>query len=102
MATTLMPSTNQRSALHYKPPNVREAIWQSLLEVELNKTYWRRIAEIYLQWDRNAKIFLAVISSGTVAAWITSMQAANLPINLEVVWKIMSGISAILAVPLPI
>jgi hypothetical protein len=79
-----------------------EAVWQSMLEAELNKKYWRRVAEGYSKWDRASKIFLAITSSGTVAAWVVGLQTVAMPVDPAIVWKFLSGLSAMLAIALPI
>lgn len=69
--------------------------WDLLLTAEMNVRYWEKMSRKYDKREKNAKIFLAVMSSGTVAAW--GVWEHN-----DYFWKILSGVSAVIAVALPI
>jgi len=75
--------------------NLRKAIWQSLLTADLNCRYWARLAARASRRDKIAKIFLGVTASSTVASW-------GIWEEVDILWKILSGASAVLAVALPI
>lgn len=66
-----------------------------MLTAQMNACYWSHLASRYAQREKWIKIFLAITSSGTVASWSVWAQYA-------IAWKILSGLSAILAVSLPI
>ena len=66
-----------------------------MLDGEMNDRYWRYQAARYAKREKTVKIFLAITSSGTVAGWALWHGA-------PVVWQVLSGVSALLAVALPI
>lgn len=70
-------------------------VWDSLLDSDMNVRYWNYVCRRYYFEDRLSKILLAITSSTTVASW-------TLWSHVEIVWKILSGISAIVAISLPI
>ena len=73
----------------------RKYVWESMLDGEMNDRYWQYQATRYAQREKTAKIFLAFASSGTVAGWVLSH-------SVPLVWQVLSGISAVLALALPI
>jgi hypothetical protein len=74
---------------------MRALIWNSMLTAQMNVCYWSHLASRSAQREKWIKIFLAVTSSGTVAGWSVWTEYA-------IVWKVLSGMSAVLAVSLPI
>ena len=74
---------------------MRRIIWDSMLDADLNERYWSYLAKRYYNREKYAKIFLAVMTSGTVASWGFWDQ-------IELLWKISSALSALLAIALPI
>ena len=66
-----------------------------MLTAQMNVCYWSQLATRYAQREKWIKIFLAITSSGTVAGWTVWTHYA-------IVWKVLSGLSAVLAVSLPI
>ncbi|GAB6163561.1 hypothetical protein JCM12298_27210 [Desulfothermus naphthae] len=74
---------------------MRKTVWDSMLDADLNERYWTYLAKRYHDRDKWAKIFLAIMTSGTVASWGFWSQ-------IEILWKILSAISALLAIALPI
>lgn len=74
---------------------MRKTIWKSLLDAELNVRYWKKLVQRYTKYDRYLKIFLAAISSGTVAGW-------TLWGDYPAAWKFLSSLSALVAISLPI
>jgi hypothetical protein len=74
---------------------MRALIWNSMLTAQMNVCYWSQLASRLAQREKWIKIFLAVTSSGTVAGWSVWTEYA-------IVWKVLSGMSAVLAVSLPI
>ncbi len=74
---------------------MREAIWKSMLDADMNARYWKCLVNRYAQRDKVLKIFLAVMASGTVAGW-------GLWEAIPWLWKTLSSISALTAISLPI
>lgn len=74
---------------------MKKVIWDSMLDADLNARYWSYLSQRYYSRDKYSKIFLAVMSSGTVASW----QFWN---AMPFVWKGLSALSAITAIALPI
>jgi len=74
---------------------MKRTIWDSMLDADLNDRYWGHLSSRYYSRDKFSKIFLAAMSSGTVASW-------GFWSDLPIVWKGLSAISALLAVALPI
>lgn len=77
------------------PERLRKAVWHNLLTAELNTRYWRRLGHRYSRRDMVAKIFLGVTASSTVASW-------GIWQEVELLWKALSAVSAVLAIALPI
>jgi hypothetical protein len=65
------------------------------LDADLSVQYWTYLSRRYSKWDKYTKIFLAVMSSSTVASW-------GIWGEIDILWKILSAISALVAVALPI
>ena len=74
---------------------MRKAIWDSMLDADMNVRYWAELGRRYYKRDIRYKIFLAAMSSGTVASW-------GIWSEVQLLWKILSGISALVAIALPI
>lgn len=72
-----------------------DAAWTSLLDADLNSRYWRLMGLRYSRREGNAKIFLAVTASATVASW-------SLWEDLKLLWQSLSTASAVVSVALPI
>jgi len=70
----------------------RTALWDSMLDAEMNSCYWDLVSARYTSWDLWIKITIAVTASGTVAGW--SIWAQN---PGAVVWKTLSGTAALVA-----
>jgi len=73
----------------------RKQVWESMLTADLNYRYWGHLGRRYSKLDRTARVFLALTSSSTVASW-------GFLIEQEMVWKLLSALSAIIAVSLPV
>lgn len=73
----------------------RKLAWESMLDADMNTRYWGKLARRYKQRETWIKIFLAAISSGSVAGWAfwTAFPPA---------WKALSALSALVALALPI
>lgn len=76
-------------------PDQERIIWESLLDADMSSRYWGRAARLYQNCERGAKIFLAAVSSSTVASWLVWQQIAWL-------WQSLSAGAAIIAVALSI
>jgi hypothetical protein len=74
---------------------MEKALWNAMLDADMNVRYWRCLAQRYTKRDRYIKIFLALSSSGTVASWAFWSE-------WSLVWKILSGLSAAIATASPI
>lgn len=66
-----------------------------MLDADMNARYWKILVGSYSARDKYLKIFMAVVASGTVAAWGIWTECPS-------VWRFLSGLSAIIAVVLPI
>ncbi len=73
----------------------KQAIWDSMLDADMNARYWGYLTRRYYNKDKYSKLFLAAMSSGTVASW-------GFWANVEIIWKVLSAISALIAISLPI
>ena len=74
---------------------MKTEVWNAMLDADMNARYWHAILMRYYRRDKVGIIFLAVMTSGTVASW-------SIWVELELLWKILSAISALLAIALPI
>ena len=70
-------------------------LWRSLLDADQNARYWRSMTLRYVRRERAAKIFLAIVSSATVAGWGFWREVAW-------VWQGLSILAALISVALPI
>src|SRR5262245_37407928 len=80
---------------------LRKSVWESLLGADLNMRYYRNLVDRFRSADIGTKVFLACMSSGTVAGLAIWTDSDKYPVCVSV-WKALSGLSAILAVALPI
>lgn len=74
---------------------IKKAIWDSMLDANLNVRYWGHLSRQYYKTSRSFQIFLALMASGTVASW-------GFWQDIELLWKILSGFAAVSAITLPI
>jgi len=74
---------------------MKKVIWDSMLDADLNVRYWSYLSRRYYMRDKYSKIFLAAMSSGTVASW-------HFWATVPGVWKGLSAFSALTAIALPI
>jgi hypothetical protein len=74
---------------------MRKSLWYSMLDADMNARYWSYLSRRYSNRDKYSKIFLALMSSGTVASW-------GFWSDMQIIWKILSACSALLAIALPI
>jgi hypothetical protein len=74
---------------------ITKAVWDSLLDADLNVRYWREMSVFYSKLDRRIKIFLAIMASGTVASW-------QIWSDVQVLWKLLSAIAALTAIASPL
>ena len=74
---------------------IRKVVWDGLLGADFNKRYWNHLIRRYSKRDKYTKIFLATMSSSTVASW-------GIWNEIDILWKALSAISAITAIALPI
>lgn len=74
---------------------MRKRIWRSMLDADLNARYWGEQSRIAYARDKCIRIFVAATSSGTIAAW-------SIWVDCPLAWKVLSALSALLAVASPI
>jgi hypothetical protein len=74
---------------------MRKTIWDSMLDADMNQRYWSHLSRRYYVRDQYSKIFLALMSSGTVASW-------GFWSDFAIIWKVLSAASALLAIALPL
>ncbi|MYE89264.1 hypothetical protein F4X33_09750, partial [Candidatus Poribacteria bacterium] len=74
---------------------IRQVIWEAVLDADLNLRYWDHLSRRYSAWDKYTKIFLAIMSSSTVASW-------GIWDEIDLLWKCLSAVSAGTAIALPI
>lgn len=72
-------------------PNNRNALWNSLLDADMNVFYWAMVSGRYGTWDKLIKIVVAVAASGAVAAWGVWSRHPE-------AWKIFSGVACIASI----
>lgn len=72
----------------------RKALWEALLDADYNKKYWQCKANDYAFKDRTLQIMLAISSSAALFTLLSELGGAQ-------VWKILSFITAIIAVAMP-
>ena len=73
----------------------RIAIWNAMLDADMNARYWAEMVRHYASKDKRMRIFLAVTSSATVASWAIA-------IDMRIIWQVLSSLAALVAVALPI
>jgi hypothetical protein len=75
--------------------DVRQEVWSAMLTAEYNARYWDYLYKRYYRRQKRAEIFLAATSSASVAAW-------GIWSSITILWKLLSGLSTLVAVTLPI
>jgi hypothetical protein len=74
---------------------ISKAIWESMLDADMNERYWAYLSRNYHKKDRFIKIFLAIMTSGAVASW-------GFWADFQILWKLLSAVAAIIAIISPI
>jgi hypothetical protein len=74
---------------------MRKELWDSMLTAHLNDCYWGRLGERLVQRDKWLGIFIAIMTSSAVAAW-------GFWQDIPLLWKMMSGLSAVAAIAHPL
>jgi hypothetical protein len=46
--------------------NSQKAIWRAMLDADMNARYWKAMLIKYSREEKRIKIFLAIVTSGTV------------------------------------
>lgn len=77
------------------PLELRRSVWRAMLDAQLQYCYWDTIGRRYYDRDKYARVFLAATSSSTVAGWSFWQ-------DTEIFWKVLSGMSALVAIAMPI
>ena len=73
---------------------IRKAIWEAMLDADFNVRYWGDLSRRYSERDNYTKIFLALMSSSTVASW-------GIWNEVNILWKILFSISSVTAIIFP-
>jgi hypothetical protein len=73
---------------------LRDSIWRSLLQSDQEQRYWHRKACQYVKWDFRSKVFLALVTSSTVASWTFWSDVPSL-------WKSLTVAASLLSIVLP-
>ena len=72
----------------------KKAIWEAVLDADFNVRYWGHLSRRYSVRDNYTKIFLATMSSSTVASW-------GIWNEVNILWKILFSISSVTAIVFP-
>ena len=75
--------------------NIITSIWGSMLDADMNERYWAQLSRNYHQKNKSIKIFLALMTSGTVASW-------SIWDEVDILWKVLSAIAAAISIAFPI
>jgi len=75
--------------------NVRTAVWNAMLDADMNHIYWTCLSRRYYNREKSLQVFLALFSTSAVAGWA-------LLIDVSLLWKALSTLSAGIAIVLPI
>jgi hypothetical protein len=85
-----------KHALEFLMSEIRVLVWQSMLTADMSARYWGHLAARFRKKETKIKIYLALTTStGAVAGW-------SLWESFPWVWQVLSSISAVLAVSLPL
>lgn len=76
---------------------VRHLIWDSMLSADLNYRYFSGLAARFQNWDRFAKILVAVTSSTVVSGWAIWGKP-----GIDWIWHSASALACIVSLALPI
>ena len=74
---------------------IKNEVWDAMFIAAFNVIYWTHISRRYHFRAKSVKIFLAVMSSSTVATW-------GFWHEIDILWKCLSSASALIALSLPI
>lgn len=74
---------------------VRESVWKAMLQSDQEQRYWHAKACQYVKWDFRAKLFLAIVTSSSVASWSIWIESA-------ILWKSLTVGASLLSIVLPI
>lgn len=85
---------NHKSLEHKTEMSNRTAIWESLLDAEMNVKYWGYLARRFVKRERWLKIILAITTSSTILSLSVWQSHPSGPVILGVV-------NAVLAISLP-
>jgi len=78
-----------------------DKLWREMLDSELTSEYYATLAGRFSKRDKFAKIFLAVMSSGTVAGW-SIWHGSNANAVATGAWRGLSAAAAVTSIVLPI
>lgn len=75
--------------------NIITSIWESMLDADMNERYWAHLSKNNHQKNISIKIFLALMTSGTVASW-------SIWAEVDILWKVLSALAAAISIVFPI
>jgi len=76
---------------------VRHLIWDSMLSADLNYRYFGGLTARFQNWDRFAKILIAITSSTVVSGWAIWGKP-----GVDWIWHTASALACIVSLALPI
>ena len=79
----------------------RDAVWNSMLDVDMNQRYYGHLCRRYSNWDTTLKIIVAVSSSASIASWKIWSNSKGW-CDWSAIWQILTAVSAAVAVAMPI
>jgi hypothetical protein len=98
--TDQITSSALLSSMDYATPE-EWSLRECLLDAEMRRMYYARLAGRFHTWDLAFKYILAVTTSGTVTAWAVFSDPTAYPYSVAM-WKFLSGISTLIAIAMPI
>lgn len=73
---------------------LRTAIWESMLQSDQERRYWHLKAREYVNWDLRSKVFLALVTSSSVAGWVFWSEFPGW-------WKFLTCVASAVSIALP-
>ena len=73
---------------------LRESVWRSLLQADQEQRYWHIQACRFVKWDFRTKVFLALVTSSSVAGW-------TLWSDFPWIWKTLTVVASVMSIVLP-
>lgn len=80
---------------------INKLLWESMLDIDMNYRYFGYLCRKYNNIELAAKIFVAITSSVSITSWSIWNKSESW-ISFQLLWQILTGISALIAVAIPI